>query len=367
MRQRSNTVRSGGRLLAIVAAAGVVVAPGLTGHVASATGTAAPTSGYTTILRAGTPEPPTCQLAAVDVATGGAVTPIGPVFDAQDDGCAIDLALRDGDSRIWAVVTPGLLQSAEGKGRPGLLGFNAPVATEASSASDASGTPTPDPDGAAASTPSGDPAVAVTLESTLVTIDPGTGARTAVGSLGFGTNTGGLTFDAAGNLWYYAESFDPSCTDGQCLYRLDPATGAPTLVAQGPDPANAIVYGATASCEEVLASVYENVIPNAADFPPPPPGALNTVGTSSGTLTPRPTPYGVFLSGIERDATGLLWGVGEVTNYLGSPAATYRIDPVSGAVTKVADLVLPDPGHEAVIGLVLSAPCVVAVVPTFTG
>ncbi len=256
---------------------------------------------------------------------GGALSPIGPTFTGSTDGCPFDLAIRAGDARIWAVLQGG-----------GFMG-GASVQDEKAAAGE-------------------EPSVAAPTPSPmLVTIDPTTGLRTPVGPLGFGfpaaSSGGALAFDAAGTLWYFGITGDPQCvpgpdafpdTSGQCLYQLDPSTGHATFVATGPTPfkqpdgSPTIVWGGTASCDSVLATLLT------AQPAQPPVGALNTVDTTTGALTARPTSYGAAqVNGIEvDDATGTLWGIGHVGFALGDAAATFTIDPVTGAPTKVADLTI---------------------------
>lgn len=224
--------------------------------------------------------PSACQLAGIDLGAGGTVNPIGPVFDIAVDGCPFDMALR-------------------GATLYGVVGFG---------------------DG--------------TTESLLVTIDPTSGGRTVVGGIGFATELAGLAFDEAGTLWLYAQNADPACAGGAgqaCLYRLDPATGAATLV--GTAPPQAQILGATATCDAVVGNQF--VSTDQAPF-----GRFTVIDTASAALTNAPDPYGggVLMTGIERDAGGVLHGVGFVIGEQGpgSPS-TFTIDPTTGLASHVAD------------------------------
>jgi len=344
--------RGRARLVALVAAVTLTAGPAVVLDATSATSASAGPKGYTTISHDPGVDPDTCQLASVDLGAGGAVTPIGPSFTFNIDGCPFDLAIRAGDARIWAVIQPNL--GAAGVGTldpafPGATGNDEPV---------------PATDGPVAPA---SPSSAV-----LVTIDPTTGVRTPVGALGFAVNfeSGALAFDAAGTLWFYSVSDDPQCALGldpanflgQCLYRLDPATGNATLVARGPvlsedADVNNVVFGGTASCENVLANTYTIADPVV--------GVLNTVDTTTAALTPKPTTYAPnFLLGLERDAAGTLWGIGK---HDADPEATFTIDPVTGAATKVADLT-PVDTEDIVFGLAIAGlTCPVELAPRFTG
>ena len=209
------------------------------------------------------------------------------------------------------------------------------------------------------------------VNSFLVTINPKTGVRTTVGALGFGSALGALTFDDDGHLWYYAVSGDPSCTTGQCLYRLDPSSGAPTLVA---DPVyTALLYrGGDASCDHVFANGLDTD------------DRLFQVNTSTGALSPRPLDYGAntLMTALGRDAEGQFWGIG----FYPSPPTTfadvaYKIDPESGKAKQVVDNIKIDHLNDTLNGLEIvplscdppdtttttGPPVVVAAEPTFTG
>ncbi|MCJ7439562.1 MAG: hypothetical protein MUP97_17625, partial [Acidimicrobiia bacterium] len=63
-------------------------------------------------------------------------------------------------------------------------------------------------------------------------------------------------------------------------------------------------------------------------------------------------------------AAGTLWGIGK---HDADPEATFTIDPVTGAATKVADLT-PVDTEDIVFGLAIAGlTCPVELAPRFTG
>jgi len=286
----TNPARSGPRTArrrrVLVALSLVVVGLGLLPGASGASGSpGASATGYAQIIQLEAQGGPShCQLATVDL-EAGTVYAIGPNSDISTVGCPFDMAFR-ADGRLYAVLNFG------------------PVINNAE-------------------------------PSELVTIDPRTGARNLLGSLGFATRNGGLAFDAAGTLWLYAESMDSNCAGGvgqSCLYRLDPAHGIPTLVGTGNASDQAI--GATASCDAVLA----NQLVQASMGPPS--GRLVTLNTVTAAFRPAPQLYGAILMvGLEIDSGGLLRGLAFSFDNTGNPQspATYAIDRATGVATKIAD------------------------------
>ena len=348
--------RVGVGLVAVLAFAG---AGGTAGIVTEAAAAGAGPTGFTTIFEY--PDDITCQLGSLDLGSGGAVTGIGPAYTSSGDGCPFDLAIRAGDPRIFAVVTPtAQLSSVDGLPQ-------VPGATESSPSTEAN-TPDATANGSEAA-PEGDGSVdAAAPDSFLVTFDPATGVRSTVGSLGIVSlpDTAGLTFDQAGNLWLYTPTDDPACVGqqsfGECLYRLDPTTGVATFVAVGESGIETPVFGATATCDAVLGSTFN------FDEGGPATMSFVTIDTTTAALTPAPSDYGPgphYVYGIERDADGTLRGLGEVGN--NDSWASFTIDPVSGVATQVADVDSPLRNGNyyglAITGLV----CPVEVTPTFTG
>jgi hypothetical protein len=326
--------RLGGVLAGVVLAAGSLTATAVT-PVGADPGAGPGPIGYTTRF-----SPGACGLASVDLGAGGTLTPIGPPYIANEAGCPDDLAIRAGDPQIWAVIT---YPFGVGSGSAG-----------------------------GETTTSTEPLNAAAIESDLVTIDPTTGKRTRVGSLGFDVDseTSGLAFDAAGTLWLYGATNDPACSPEPvdrlfgCLYRLDPATGAATFVARGPRTADTVVFQASATCDAVLASVNDQDGGTGGSV-----GWLATVNTTDAGLARAPSPQGplLVLFGIERDSTGTLRAVGEDQGGSTPGFATFTVDPTTGVATRVADLVLGEtreyPAGLAIAGLT----CPVTVTPTFTG
>jgi hypothetical protein len=294
----------------------------------------------------------TCQLAKVDL-DDGHVHAIGPVFDANTDGCPLDLALRPDDEgeieKIYAVIDPCA---------PGVT-CDAPPASPKKSSADVA---------------EGQVSIASAGDSLLVTIDPETGVRTIVGALGFESDRGMLTFDDDGRLWYYALSGSLACANVQCLYRLNPSTGAATLVAD-PTFGTFISTGGTASCDDVFANGRRIGEPTER---------LVDVNTSTGELSPEDHDYGtsVNMTALGRDGSGQIFGFGFYP--VAGPSAfadvVYKIDTESGKARQVVDSLDIDHTADLLFGLEIaplscdppeappvSAPPVVAAEPTFTG
>jgi hypothetical protein len=221
----------------------------------------------------------------------------------------------------------------------------------------------------------------VPTSAELVTIDPATGVQTTVGELppvGFGN--GGMTFDAAGNLWLYGRTFasDPDCADfTACLWQVDPATGDATFVAEAPP--NVTVTGLAGDCSEVLALVQPLTTGN------PNAPRVETLDTATGEVSEILAVNEMGQStGLDFDANGALWALGgkpftgigsmQVANIdLATGDITYQTlfidgdpqEPFSGfldglAVSPISCPVPPPPPPPA------PAPEVV-LAPTFTG
>jgi hypothetical protein len=358
----------GAVLAGVVLATGSLVAMGVTPAVAG--GDSGPT-GYTTRFTPGA-----CGLASVDLGAGGTATPIGSPYIANEDGCPDDLAIRAGDAQIWAVITYPF-QSSTGMGDasglfPG-LGAGSPSLSSETTTTSAVSPPL--------SATSAGRVGAAAIESLLVTIDPATGKRTRVGSLGFDVDSesSGLAFDAAGTLWLYGATDDRACSPdpfnglNSCLYRLDPATGAATFVARGParpgsKTAGTLLLGATATCNALLASV--NDLDNGTEDGSV--GWLATVNTTDANLSRAPSSQGppiLLLTGIERDSAGTLRALGFADEASSTPGfGTYTVDPTTGVATRVADLVTAGPPPSTLGGLAIAGlACPVVVTPDFTG
>jgi len=315
----------------------------------------------------------TCQLAKIpDLAEGDTIKAIGPTFSVVTDGCPDDLAVRPDDDNdddideLWAVIDP----------------------CEPPGTCDA---PPPPPNPKAAAGTDGPVSALGAVNSFLVTIDTRTGVRTTIGALGFGSSSGMLAFDEEGDLWYYAVSLDPACpvdvnaapgAQRQCLYRLDPSTGAATLIAAGPPTSSlsgavtALSGGGDASCDFVYANVRRSNTPFEE--------GLSRVDTTSGELTPRHERYdeNVNMTALGRDEAGEFWGIGffPISGPPGFKDFVYRIDPQTGEEEHVEDQLDIDHTADTLFGLEITglscddppadvpvaAPPVV-IEPTFTG
>lgn len=154
------------------------------------------------------------------------------------------------------------------------------------------------------------------------------GACSAVGGpLGAKVNATGLAFGCDGNLYMGNE-------DDQGLYRVDPVSGAATLIGSGSgeDLTALAARAATPGCASGLFGVGDD-----AD------DTLVCLDTVSGTATPIGD-LGIVSSdgGLDFDDTGVLW-------FLDDDGNVYNLDPATGAATATATT---DAGFE---GLAVAA------------
>jgi hypothetical protein len=221
-----------------------------------------------------------------------------------------------------------------------------------------------------------DPINGAFVDAELVTIDLATGAQTPIGSLpNVFVGSGGMTFDAAGNLWLYANSFDPGAEDcgitgGEaCLWQVDPATAETTFVGVSDGPT---VFGLTGDCTpEVLALTGSLINGPGSDT------AIERVDTATAGLeSVVALPETVFPQGLDFDAAGELWALAGQEMLGIGPMEVQNVDLSTGAVTHTQIVVGGDPFSGALAGLAISpiscpepppTPEPVVVVPTFTG
>lgn len=187
----------------------------------------------------------------------------------------------------------------------------------------------------------------------LVTINLVTGAGTAVGPLGISVNPliendFGLTFDAGGNLWLSTDS-------PQNFYSINPATGAATLVGPQGQPvtglagsAGGVVYGLGGDLTNNLVTL------NTAT------GAATIVGPLGGAVSP------LLDGGIDFDAGGILWGLGDPTPGIGNPGEIFTINAATGAATLVATPTIGGLAAGGFEGLAIANPATCAPTPTPT-
>jgi hypothetical protein len=163
----------------------------------------------------------------------------------------------------------------------------------------------------------------------LITIDPHNGAQHVIGTLPNVLRVGdlGMTFDADGHLWLYAEPFtDPQCSSGtSCLWKVNPKNAQTTFIGQAPD--DTVVGGLAADCEDVLGISVHTVF-----SPPSSSTALDEVHTSTGALEKIADLPGIaFPSGLDFDADGDLWALALARSAGPSFQPTVnRIDPDNG-------------------------------------
>jgi hypothetical protein len=289
-----------------------------------------------------------CRLVELDVATG-AVTPIGD-FDVA--ACVSDLALAP-DGTLY-----GLRQEGEEAG-----------------------------------------AVVV-----LVRFDTTTGVPEEVGTINgspAGLEDGGITFDAAGQMFVHIVTNAPGCDfDFVCLYSVDPANpGGATFI--GPvDEFQTEFFGLASSCGGTTVSVREeegengggaatsgawpftagetqapaptDTAPDAAAELEEPAGRVEAqILTTIDTSTGGNTDVGLvgpanFVDSVEFDATGALWGVGFSIDPV-PRNVVYRIDLATGAATPAVDVA----DDATLTSLAIAHPCTtpapLVLEPTFTG
>ena len=222
--------------------------------------------------------------------------------------------------------------------------------------------------------------------SQLITIDKHTGVQHVVGTLPHVfVGQGGMTFDADGHLWLYAEAFGvPECqpNGAACLWEVNPKTAAARFV--GTAPTGVLVQGLAGDCEDVLAIAQRfGVAPNGdvlPDAPAPSSQDLDELNTHNAVLDkiadvaiPHPT-------GLDFDAENDLWALGFTTT--GSTRMVlYLVDPRNGN-TGPTDITLNGVPFSGVMdGLAVSPigdcesettttappPAPVAAEPVFTG
>lgn len=294
-----------------------------------------------------------CRLAQVDLATG-AVTGIGSFQPPTSLACAHDLAF-----------------SPDG----GLYGISFGFGEE-----DEVGNDGVEPGGDFDATES--PAFVH-----LVRFDTTTGAVTDLGVIGtdpafigyVDRPGGGLTFDAAGNLWVLMVGEDPNCNrEAFCLYKVDPANPADAQFI-GAGPEEIYLYGLTVNCAGQAFSAEQDpeLFGVAADVLVAY-GGNYLLGLDPGTGTVGRVGSGFggnhLVQSLDFGADGVLYGIGSqyaaqnkgflATGYL------YTVSPAAGTATQGAKLSAPEVGLAqalAVAPLDCSTPSPLVVTPRFTG
>jgi hypothetical protein len=298
-----------------------VAASGLIG-IASAPAGADTTVGYTIELQVPqglSGEFLPCRLATVDLTTG-VVTGIGSFLPPEDLACANDLAFSP--SGVLYGISQ-FLPADEEPVEPG--GFGA-TQTEP--------------------------------EVHLVRFDLTTGAVTDLGAIGarpafigdLEQPGGGITFDAAGNLWVLMVGVDDECdNDAFCLYQVDPTNPA-NVTFKGLGPAETFLYGLTANCALNLYT-SEQVQPESdsqSDVAVALGGnVLMSVNTGAGTFSQVGTGFGGnhMLQSMDYSADGVLHAIGsqfasEHKGFL-STGFLYTVNAVAGTATQGAKLSAP--------------------------
>ncbi len=186
----------------------------------------------------------------------------------------------------------------------------------------------------------------------LITINPATGAGTAVGLLGIGgvgiENDFGLAFDFAGNAWLSTDA------PGN-FYSVNPATGAAALVgAQGQ-----AVTGLAANAAGVIFGLGGDLTNNLVTINPAT-GAATAVGPLGGAVSL------LLDGGLNFDAGGTLWGLGDPTPGTGNPGQIFTINVVTGAATLVATPTVGGLAAGGFEGLAINTTCAATPTPTPT-
>lgn len=214
--------------------------------------------------------------------------------------------------------------------------------------------------------------------SNLVTIDLATGAQTVIGPIpDVFVGGGGMTFDAAGNLWLYGVAgspTEPGCniaTDS-CLWKVNPADATTTFVGSVD---LRTVRGLAASCTEVLAIDSAAVNGFAADT------RISRVDTTTAALELVVEVDEIIVpEGLDFDAAGGLWALsGDPGGQgFGGGMLLDAIDLSTGAVAQTPIVFNGSQAPGFLAGLAISptscpepppppAPAPLVIEPTFTG
>lgn len=161
----------------------------------------------------------------------------------------------------------------------------------------------------------------------LLTIDPASGAGSAVGPLGTDVDPGpGLTFDAAGDLWMTAGAAGQApdgVPGGRMLWSVDPATGAATLV------------GPLGLSEEGIGLAAQGGVLYGCGL------TLVTIDSTTGAATQVAIPELLAtLYAMDSRSDGRLWAVGQTVTFtpFPPPASVFTVDPQTGEIALVADI-----------------------------
>lgn len=186
----------------------------------------------------------------------------------------------------------------------------------------------------------------------LITINPATGAGTAVGPLGIGgvgiENDLGLAFDFAGNAWLSTDA------PGN-FFSVNPATGGAALVgAQGQ-----AVTGLAANAAGVIFGLGGDLTNNLVTINPAT-GAATVVGPLGGAVSL------LLDGGLNFDAGGTLWALGDPTPGTGNPGQIFTINTATGAATLVATPTIGGVAAGGFEGLAINTTCAPTPTPTNT-
>ncbi len=240
----------------------------------------------------------------------------------------------------------------------------------------------------------------------LVEFDLATGTLQVIGQLGDftlggpGPEQGNLTLPATGGLYTYlvpnpaapaATEVDPVC-DGSafCLFQGSSAAPGSLAYVNSVPQTFTVYYGLATSCADVTSSVREEESLDLANGWPAHSAltgapqvltGVNRTATGPGTSDIGPVGVGTFVSSVDYDAVGTLYGVGFQAD--DSSPSLFTLDTDTGAATAVASLNDgTDPIFIGVLGFAIAHPCaptpptppsppaaqpIAAVAPRFTG
>ena len=229
----------------------------------------------------------------------------------------------------------------------------------------------------------GDTDTAVLVEFDLTTGDVSTLSQLGDFPVsGPGTFQGNLTVTPAGTMYTYLVPFppaaastavDPAC-DGSafCLFQVDQTDPTNLTYVNHVPQQITVYYGLATSCAGATTSAWQAFGPASAggSWSSAAPSAVSDQTLASVNLTasgPATTDLGVitdtFVSSLDYDTAGTLFGVGFATN--SQIPALFTIDPSNGAPTEVHGLTRDgEPISIGVLGFAIAHPCSAPVPPS---
>jgi len=189
----------------------------------------------------------------------------------------------------------------------------------------------------------------------LVRFDTTTGAVTDLGAIGTGPAFigdfdhpgGGITFDAAGNLWVLMVGEEDACDDAAfCLYQVDPTNPA-NATFKGAGLGETYMFGLTANCAgDVLttAQVEPDTNTQSDVFVAFGGTVLYSVNTGAGTFAPIGSGFtgNNLIQSMDFSTSGVVHGIGtqfssQHKGFLNT-GFLYTVNPTAGTATQGAQL-----------------------------